>query len=127
MALIEWEGHGKQIVLRTNKPLFMNLPPLPAIISALSEFEAMIDYTSFECVTAADVGGHSAWDYCFTHRDTRKWAQKIIINSTIDPAMTFSVVDQWRLSEFKSHRRLRDVCVLLIARYGLTEFEIIRD
>ncbi len=127
MALIEWEGQGKQIILRTDKPLYMNLPPLPDIVLVLSEFEAMIDYTSFECVVAEPVDGHSAWDYRFTHRDGRKWIQKIIINSSTDPAMTFSITDQWRLSEFKAHRRLRDVCVLLISRFGLTEFEIVRN
>ncbi len=127
MALIEWEGHGKQIILRTDKPLFINLPPVPDIISAISEFEAMVDYTSFECVAAAPVDGHSAWDYRFTHRDGRKWIQKIIINSMTDPAMTFTITDQWKLSEFKTARRLRDECVLLISRYGLTEFEIVRD
>ncbi len=127
MALLEWEGHGKQIVLRTDKPLYMNLPPMPEIISAISEFEARIDYTAFECVAAEPIDGHPAWDYCFTHRDDRRWIQKLIINSSSDPAMTFTVTDQWRLTEFKAHRRLRDVCVLLISRYGLTEFEIVRN
>ncbi|KKM88485.1 hypothetical protein LCGC14_1258340 [marine sediment metagenome] len=65
MALLEWEGHGKRIILRTDKPLYMNLPPLPDIVLVLSEF--------------------------------------------------------------KAHRRLRDVCVLLISRFGLTEFEIVRN
>ena len=47
--------------------------------------------------------------------DGRKWKQtlRFLSAADTDPAMSFNVTDEWRLSEFKFHREIRDTVVML--------------
>src|SRR3990167_6986550 len=52
--------------------------------------------------------------YRFEAVGGRVWQQLLHVPVTGDPTMTFSVTDYWSLSEFASHRDVRDAVVALI-------------
>ena len=54
--------------------------------------------------------------------DGRKWAQTFSARIT-DPGMTFTVTDEWKLSEFAQQRTIRDAVLLGLVELGITHIE----
>lgn len=64
--------------------------------------------------------------YRFRAVDGRIWRQKITFTAfgDEDPAMTFSVADPWKLSEFERHRPVREAIILLHNAFDVQRFVV---
>ncbi len=125
MARLEWENEAT-FVVKTAKALAFHVPVAREMAAAFSSFQRTINYANFECRAIAPIDGQPAFSYSFVHRDGRQWTQTLIIDNPNDPLMVFDFTSQWRLSEFVSHRRVRDLCAILIRDYGWTELTVTR-
>lgn len=65
------------------------------------------------------------YKYKLKTKDNRVWKQTLTFapENQTDPYMTFDVVDGFKLSEFKSHRDIRESIVSLTKRFGITKIE----
>ncbi len=127
MARLEWaNGNGTVFIVKTAKAVEFHLPVAREMMTAFSQFQRTVDYVNFECQVSEPINGDPAFSYSFMHRDGRPWTQTLIIDNPNDPLMIFDFTSQWRLSEFVSHRRIRDLCAVLIRDYGLTELTVTR-
>lgn len=82
------------------------------VIELLHALRANVDLDTFKF--ERDSG--DVYDYQFTHKDGRKWRQKIDFsyNGPTDPGQSFNTHgDFWLLSEFEHHRLLRDAVIAL--------------
>lgn len=126
MARLEWEN-GAVFIVKTDKPLALHVPIAREMMAAFSTFQQTVDYINFECRLSTPIDGSPSFSYAFLHRDGRQWMQTLIVDNPNDPKMNFNFPNQWRLSEFASHRRIRDLCVVLIRDYGLSELTVTRQ
>ncbi len=90
---------------------------LVALYRGLAGVDAIVslDWWRFLRVDATEV-----FTYRFRASDGREWKQTIDFTaSATDPVMTFDVSPGWKLTEFSSHRSVRDLAVKIHGRTTL--------
>ena len=97
----------------------LNDPIIVAIVRDVSTLNASVPLARFHFQRSSPL----VYEYEFLATDGRRWTQIITFAGAddLDPQMTFDAPQAWRLSEFSSHRGLRDRCVAS-HRIGLTLF-----
>lgn len=97
-------------------------PLAQTLLTDLARVRASFDVLTFDFQQLADP---ATYRYRFTDA-TRTWLQILTFASATDadPQMTFNVGAGWKLSEFSSHRALRDLCVLCRVSHGTTRIHV---
>ena len=89
-------------------------PLLAALIADLFAASGVVPIASF--TWSLQNPATNQFLYRIVSVDGRRWVQTIWVDGT-DPAMTFSVNDHWRLSEFEPLRDVRAAIVSLMRKY----------
>lgn len=98
------------------------VPTFANIFKALRDLHATVALET--CHFRAENAGGGRYAYGFTSRDGRTWAQVIDFSiNAADPGMTFTVIDQWPVSEFRRNRPVRDELVILHNAISLEKLE----
>jgi hypothetical protein len=119
MPLIEWSSNGSSIEVETTGYLQLDDPRL---VKLLSSIHALNEGISLASLTVEVLDGVA--DYQWTTQNGRVWSQTMTITPGQETVQTFAVVDGFALSEFESHRPVRDAVDVLIRSHSLVRVEV---
>lgn len=102
----------------------------PQVLEFLATTDSFAASTGIASISAkrTNTTGDPIYQYSFTAKDGRVWAQTIQFvggYGNADPAMTFTVSALWKESEFSRHRAVREALIAIINRWWVTKIEII--
>lgn len=125
MPMIEWMANGKKLECTSDSALPLHGEHMVRTMQALSAMERQVDYVSFEVLRTAE--RPLTFSYALTHRDGRTWSHEMVFDKPSDPQISFATGrSKWRPSEYRPLPALRLAIMALIARYGLSKFEVTR-
>jgi hypothetical protein len=119
MPLIEWSSNGSSIEVETTGYLQLDDPRL---VKLLASIHALNEGISLASLTVEVLDGVA--DYQWTTQNGRVWSQTMTINPGQETVQTFDVSDGFTLSEFASHRPVRDAVDVLIRSHSLVRVEV---
>lgn len=115
---LTWKTNGKKVEADCLSPLSLKDPEWLSLVDSLEFFGANtnLDKLSFKRIGVIEP---PEYNYTFSTTDNRKWKQRLVFDTPANPAMTFDVVDLFRLSEFQPQRDVRLAISVLVATHGL--------
>lgn len=97
-------------------------PVIYSLYEALVQFGLAVDLDKLTFIlTDASL---QRYEYEIKRVDGKKWNQVIVFDDESDPLMTFDVSDEWRLSEFRPHRIIRNILVELYKTHRVIDFTV---
>lgn len=111
MPLLEIKDFNKTLKVNTfTKYIPTTHIEIRKLDNLLTDLDARVPLQKFSYKNTNDLN----FEYYFKSVDNREWFQNIrFVSLSGEPFMTFSVPNEWKLSEFQAHRELRDDCIFL--------------